>query len=168
TRRSSDLDKTFKNHKFFLYCEEECDIELPKNFHKRNFLPKFYRRDDLFRKLLWEKFCLPARAHKDKCDVLLSMYQSTTVVKYTDMNHIMVVHDVIPHIFPEYLDNLRKKIYWEQVEKGMYSSTKIIAVSEHTKIDLEKKLNIKSAKLYKFTLIQIFKKVRVNGKSSDI
>ena len=158
--KKTQQDKTFKNHKFFLYCEEECDIELPKNFHKRNFLPKFYRRDDLFRKLLWEKFCLPTRAHKDKCDVLLSMYQSATVVKYTDMNHIMVVHDVIPHIFPEYLDNLRKKIYWEQVEKGMYSSTKIIAVSEHTKIDLEKKLNIKSAKIKvdKIAVDPIFKK----------
>ena len=143
----SQTDKSMKNHKFFIYCEDECDIELPKNFYRRSFLPRFYKRDDLFRKLLWEKMWLPRRAHKDKCDILISLYQSTTVIKYTDMQHIMLVHDVIPHIFPEYLGNWRKKLYWEQTEKGMYSSNKIITVSQHTKIDLESKLNIKAAKI---------------------
>jgi glycosyltransferase involved in cell wall biosynthesis len=140
-------DKSMKNHKFFVYCEEEYDIDLPKNFHKRSFLPHFYKRDDLFRKLLWERYSLVKQAHADKCDVLISLYQSATVVKYTDMQHVMLVHDVIPHIFPEYLDNMRKKIYWNRVEKGMYASNKIVTVSHHTKIDLEKKLNIKPAKI---------------------
>ncbi len=145
--KQAQNNKSMKNYKFFLYFEEECDIDVPKNFHKRKFLPGFYRRDDLFRKLLWEKFYLPKRARQDKCDVLLSLYQSATVIKYTDMKHIMLVHDVIPHILVEYLDNFRKKIYWEMVEKGIYSSNKIITVSEHTKIDLEKRLNIKPAKI---------------------
>ncbi len=143
----SQINKSMKNHKFFIYSEDEFDIDLPKNFYKRSFLPRFYKRDDLFRKLLWEKFWLPRRSHQDKCDVLISLYQSATVIKYTDMQHVMLVHDVIPHIFPEYLNNMRKKMYWESVEKGMYSSNKIITVSEHTKIDLEIKLNIKAAKI---------------------
>lgn len=42
---------------------------------------------------------------------------------------------------------MRKKMYWQMVETGMYSSNKIITVSEHTKIDLEVKLNIKAAKI---------------------
>ncbi len=153
-------DKSMKNHKFFVYLEEDCDIDLPKNFYKRTFLPRFYKRDDLFRKLLWEKMWLPRKAHHDGCDVLLSLYQSATVIKYTDMKHVMVVHDVIPHIFPEYLGNWRKKLYWEQVEKGMYSSNKIIAVSQHTKIDLQKKLNIKEAKIIvdKISVDPIFQK----------
>ncbi|XLQ20201.1 MAG: glycosyltransferase family 4 protein [Candidatus Moraniibacteriota bacterium] len=145
--RKAEEDKSMKNHKFFVYCEDSCDIDLPKNFYKRKFLPRVYKRDDLFRKLLWEKYWLPRRARQDGCDVLLSMYQSATVIKYTDMKHVMIVHDVIPHIFPEYLNNLRKKMYWQFVEKGMYSSNKIITVSEHTKTDLETKLNIKAAKI---------------------
>ena len=145
--RKASEDKSIRNHKFFVYCEEDYDIELPKNFYKRSFLPRGYKRDDLFRKLLWEKYWLPRRARQDGCEMLLSLYQSATVVKYTDMKHVMVVHDVIPHIFPEYLNNMRKKMYWQFVEKGMYSSNKIITVSEHTKIDLETKLNIKSAKI---------------------
>ncbi|MEA3323212.1 MAG: glycosyltransferase family 1 protein [Patescibacteria group bacterium] len=143
----SQTNKSMKNHKFFIYCEDGCDIDLPKNFHKRSFLPKFYKRDDLFRKLWWENRMVLKQARKDKCDVLFSLYQSATVNKYTDIKHVMLVHDVIPHIFPEYVNNLRKKIYWQKVEKGMYAANKIITVSEHTKIDLEKKLNIKAAKI---------------------
>lgn len=145
--RKVSKDRSMKNHKFFVYCEDDCDIDLPKNFYKRSFLPRVYKRDDLFRKLLWEKYWLPRRARQDGCEMLLSLYQSATVIKYTDMKHLMIVHDVIPHIFPEYLDNMRKKMYWQFVEKGMYSSNKIITVSQHTKIDLETKLNIKPAKI---------------------
>jgi glycosyltransferase involved in cell wall biosynthesis len=157
--KRSREDKSMKNHKFFVYLEEDDDIELPKNFHKKSFLPKFYKRDDLFRKLLWEKQCVLKQARKDKCNILFSLYQCATINKYTDIKHVMLVHDVIPHIFPEYLDNFRKKTYWQQVEKGMYASNKIITVSEHTKIDLEKKLNIKSAKIVvdKIAVDPIFK-----------
>lgn len=143
----SQINKSMKNHKFFIYCEDGCDIDLPKNFYQKSFLPKFYKRDDLFRKLWWENRMVLQQARKDKCDVLFSLYQSATVNKYTDIKHVMLVHDVIPHIFPEYVNNLRKKIYWQKVEKGMYAANKIITVSEHTKIDLEKKLNIKAAKI---------------------
>ena len=142
----SKNDRSFKNHKFFIYSEEPIDLDFPKNFITQNFIPR-YRRDDLFRKLWWEKFSLPCRAHRDKCDALISLYQSATVIKYTDMKHIMVVHDVIPQIFSEYLDNVRKEIYWRYVKKGMYGAQRIIAVSEHTKIDLATKLNIKEQKI---------------------
>lgn len=139
-------ERSMKNHKFFIYCEELDDIALPKNFYKKAFLP-WYKRDDLFRKLLWEKFYLPRRAHKDHCDVLINLYQAATIIHYTDMKHVMIVHDIIPHIFPEYLNNLRKKIYWQFVEKGIYSSNKIVTVSEYTKVDLESRLNVKAQKI---------------------
>jgi glycosyltransferase involved in cell wall biosynthesis len=142
---------TINEHHYFIYTEEESGVAFPENFTQKTFLPK-YKRDDLFRKLLWEKFYLPRRARIDRCDVLISLYQSATVIHYIDMQHIMIVHDIIPHIFPEYLNNLRKKIYWGQVEKGIYASNKIVTVSEYTKIDLESRLNVKP---YKMSVSQI-------------
>ncbi len=139
-------NRSLRNHKFFIYTEDPIDIKLPKNFIVRSFLP-FYRRDDLFRKLLWEKYSLLHKAHRDHCDVFISLYQSATVIKYIDMKHVMIVHDVIPHACPEYINNLRKKLYWERVEIGMYSASSIVAVSEYTKSDLEDKLNIKATKI---------------------
>ena len=144
-------EKSMKNHKFFIYTEESSGVKWPKNFTEKSCLP-WYKRDDLFRKLLWEKFYLPRKARKDECDVLISLYQSATIIHYTDMNHVMIVHDIIPHIFPEYLNNLRKKIYWGRVEKGIYAANKIVTVSEYTKKDLEIRLNVKA---YKTTVSKI-------------
>lgn len=140
-------DKRLKNHTFFLYTEEESHKKLPKNFSERCFTSLVYKRDDLFRKLLWEKIYLPRMAHKDRCDVLISLYQSATVISYTDMKHVMVVHDVIPRVFAEYLDNMRKKIYWHYVEKGIYASHKIVTVSAYTQHDLEHLLHVKPQKM---------------------
>ncbi|MDD5463969.1 MAG: hypothetical protein PHP62_02385, partial [Candidatus Moranbacteria bacterium] len=78
---------------FVLYLEEDVEIELPEGFSKKVFLP-VYKRDDLIRKIWWEKFSLPRKVKKDKCDVLLSLYQSTTSTQpHKDFKHIMVVHD---------------------------------------------------------------------------
>lgn len=139
-------NKKYKNYKFVLYLEKDIDLELPRNFEKRVFLP-FYKRDDLFRKLIWEKFSLPCRAHRDKCDILFSLYQSATIIKYLNLKHIVLVHDIIPRLFPEYLDNFRKSFYQAQVEKGIYGAHRILTVSEHTKKDLVEKMNIKPEKI---------------------
>ncbi len=139
-------EKSMKNHKFFIYTEEESGRNWPKNCTEKSFVP-WYTRDDLFRKILWEKIYLPRMAHKDGCDVLISLYQSATVISYTNMKHVMIVHDVIPHVFAEYLNNIRKKIYWHYVEKGIYASHKIVTVSAYTQHDLEHLLHVRPQKM---------------------
>lgn len=140
-------ENKYKNHKFILYLEEDIELDLPKNFRKKVFLP-FYKRDDLFRRIIWEKFSLPCRAHRDKCDILLSLYQSATVVKYVGMKNIMLVHDIIPRLFPEYLNNFRKRFYQSQVEKAIYGAHIIMTVSEYSKKDLIEKMNVKPTKIF--------------------
>lgn len=127
---------------FVLYLEEDLpkDIKLPKNFTKHVFLP-FWKRDDLVRKSLWEKHSLPKMVKKDGCDVLLSLYQCPTVTS-ADVKHIMVVHDIVPRLFPEYLNNIRKKIYWAMTERAVRRADKILAVSSRTEKDLIQHLGI--------------------------
>lgn len=139
-------NKKYKNYSFILYLEEDIDLDLPKNIKKKVFLP-FHKRDDLFRKLIWEKFSLPYQVHKDRCAILFSLYQSATIIKYLNLKHIVLVHDIIPRLFPEYLNNLRKKIYQSQMEKGIYGAHLILTVSDYTKKDLVEKMNIKPNKI---------------------
>ncbi|PIP27969.1 MAG: hypothetical protein COX29_03655 [Candidatus Moranbacteria bacterium CG23_combo_of_CG06-09_8_20_14_all_35_22] len=143
------------NFEFILYLEEEIpkDFKLPKNFTKKIFLP-IYKRDDLIRKIWWEKFLLPRQVKKDGCDVFVSMYQCPTVFttlktpsvlnsgRLASLRHIMLVHDIIPKLFPKYLDNFRKKVYWKLTEYGIKKAHKIIAVSKRTEKDLIEHLNI--------------------------
>lgn len=136
---------------FILYLEEDLpkNIKLPKNWKKRIFLP-IWKRDDLVRKIWWEESQLPEMAYKDKCDVFISLYQSATSFlpyDFTGMKHIMVVHDIIPKLFPEYLNNVRKKIYQKLTEKAIRKADKIIAVSKKTEKDLIRYLGIGADKI---------------------
>ncbi len=144
---SGKLKDYQKKHSYVLYLEEDIDIKLPNNFKKVIFLPK-YKRDDLFRKLLWEAFLLPRKIKKDKCDVFISLYQCPTVLSGKNLkNHLMIVHDIIPRFFPNYLNNFRKKIYWKFTERGIRSADRIIAVSKKTEKDLIKNLRINPKKI---------------------
>jgi glycosyltransferase involved in cell wall biosynthesis len=130
---------------FVLYLEEDLpkDIKLPVNFQKRVFLP-FWKRDDLLRKIVWEKFLLPKKVCEDKCDIFFSLYQSPTIFNHgkSDPFHIMLVHDLIWEIFPEYISNSRKRLYWNLTKKAIKKAEKIITISRHTEKDLIKYLSL--------------------------
>jgi glycosyltransferase involved in cell wall biosynthesis len=132
---------------FVLYLEEDLpkEIKLSDGFTKKIFLP-IYRRDDLIRKIWWEKFSLPRQIKKDKCDIFLSLYQCPTVLN-KKIKHIMLVHDIVPKLFPEYLNNFRKKIYWNLTEKGIKNANKILTVSKRTEKDLIRHLNVDADKI---------------------
>ena len=141
------VKKNKEGVKFILYLEEDFafDFELPDNFRKNIFLPA-WKRDDLLRKIMWEKGMLPKRAKKDGCDIFLSLYQSTTVMP-KKIHHIMMVHDIIPKLFPEYLNNSRKKTHWKGTEKAILKADKIMSVSAYTKSDLVKHLGVDQEKV---------------------
>lgn len=134
------------DHEYFLYLEKDIDLKLSKNFHKRVFLPFLYRRDDLLRKIWWEKFMLPRKVKKDQCDVFISLYQCPTILS-KNIKHKMLVHDMIPKIFPEYLDNWRKKLYFYLSNRAIPRTEKTITISEWSERDIHKYLKIPSEKI---------------------
>ena len=127
-------------HKIFLYLEEDIEFKIPNCFKKRIFLP-WWQRDDLIRKVWWEKYLLPKKAAEDECDAFFSLYQCPTVFD-KKIRHVMLVHDIIPKIFPEYLDNWRKKKYWNLAEDAIRQADKIVCVSKRTEKDLIEHLGI--------------------------
>jgi glycosyltransferase involved in cell wall biosynthesis len=137
----------FKDLEFILYLEKDLpgDFKITANIEKRVFLP-IWERDDLIRKIWWEKFMLPKKIRQDKCDAFISLYQSATVLP-KGMKHIMVVHDIIPKLFPEYLNNWRKKLYWNLTETAVKNADKIIANSKRTEKDLIQDLGIDPRKI---------------------
>ena len=132
----SDINKIISNQKSIIYLEEKIDSELtghklPSNVEFK-VVKGWYKRDDLIRKILWEKFWLPIQVKKDKCEKLISLYQSATILP-KKIKHVMLVHDVVPKIFPEYLNNLRKKIYYKLVDKAIKQVSQVATISEFSK-----------------------------------
>jgi len=132
-------------HEFVLYLEEDFDLDLPENITRRVFLP-IWKRDDLIRKIWWEKYLLPKIVKKDGCDIFISLYQCTTILP-NKVKHLMVVQDIIPKLFPEYLNNSRKRYYWNLTEKAIDKADKIVAISKRTEKDLIQHLVIEAKKI---------------------
>ena len=142
------MNRIFAEHTFVLYGEEDIDWELPENFEKRIVLP-FWKRDDLVRKWLWEGRVLPREAERDGCDVFLSLYQSATIFSSRSrVRHSMLVHDIIPKLFPEYLGTLRKRFYWRAIERGIVGANTLLAVSHRTEKDIAQHLGIDAKKIF--------------------
>jgi glycosyltransferase involved in cell wall biosynthesis len=130
--------------KFIIYMEEELgeDFSLPSSQDfEFKIITGWYKRDDLVRKILWEKFWLPKQIKKDGCQEFISLYQSTTILS-SRVKHLMIVHDVIPKVFPEYLNNWRKKIYYGLVDKAIKKVSKILTISKFSQREISKVYDI--------------------------
>ena len=135
---------------YIIYVEKKP----PANFWRRS-LPKnikikivngWYKRDDLIRKILWEKFWLPKQVKKDKCNKFFSPYQSATILS-RKIKHLMFVHDVIPNIFPEYLNNWRKKIYYQLVDRAVKRASGVMTNSYFSQKEISRVYGIKQSKI---------------------
>ncbi len=135
---------------YIIYVEEEPSAdfrqeELPKNVQIK-IIKGWYKRDDLVRKILWEKFWLPRQVKKDRCNKFFSPYQSATVLP-RKIKHLMFVHDVIPNIFPEYLNNWRKKIYYYLVDKAVNRASSIMTNSYFSQKEIARVYGIKRGEI---------------------
>ncbi len=108
-------------------------------------LPR-WRRDDLIRKVWWEKVLLPRAVKRDGCEAFVSLYQSATILP-PSIRHTMIVHDIIPKLFPEYLNNARKRLVWAWTEAAIRRATHIITVSERSRQDVIQQLGISSERV---------------------
>jgi glycosyltransferase involved in cell wall biosynthesis len=167
---------TQKKTEFVLYLEEELEegyikkLNLSENVLIQVLKPA-WKRDDLVRKIWWEKYLLAKQVKKDQCDVFISLYQSPlSFSSFSKIKHLMIVHDIIPELFSEYLNNWRKKTYWWLTKKSIRKANRIVAVSKNTEKDLIKKLGIIGSKITVayIDVADVYKKSVVSAKSEAL
>jgi len=133
-------------HWFILYLEEYSDLSfLPGNFEKHIFLPA-WKRDDVPRRILWERM-LPEKAAGDGCHTFISLSQSAAVFpivipESAGIRHLMVVHDIVPVLFPQYRGKFTDAIHSAVIVRAIARADRILAVSQTTKQDLIRTLGI--------------------------
>ena len=143
-----------KGHEYVVYVEEafqghggwlhRADVLV------RPILP-WYRRDDLVRKAWWERFVLPQAVAEDGCEAFISLSQTATILPM-NIRHTMVVHDMIPRIFPEYLDNLRKRLLWHMTESAIRRADQVVTVSRQSRSDVLRLLGLDPTRVITSTI----------------
>ncbi len=133
-------------HEWIWYYEGEIPAgNWPENWHFRN-VSTWWTRDDIPHRYLWERFALPSAIERDGCEVFLSLYQSATVLP-NSIRHVMLVHDLVPKRFPEYLRNLRQRLHYRAILAGIEHATRLLTPSRATKQDLESLLGTPRSKI---------------------
>ncbi|MFZ1626769.1 MAG: glycosyltransferase family 1 protein [Candidatus Moraniibacteriota bacterium] len=135
-----------KTHEWIWYYEGVIPEGVWPKYWRFQKVSTWWRRDDVLHRFLWERFALLKAIEQDGCDVFFSLYQSATILPEA-IRHVMLVHDLIPKRFPEYLPNIRQRFHYRAVEKAIHLTTRIIVPSRATKQDLELFLAIPRVKI---------------------
>lgn len=141
--QNSGASSKLQDVRFVLYCQEppQLDFEFPANFETRVFLP-WWKRADRLREWLWERQ-LARDAATDDCDVFFSLYQSaTTFPSSQPIRHVMLVHDLIPLLFPEYVGKWSDRLHYRAIQQAIRQATHILTPSQTTKDDIVRLLGV--------------------------
>jgi alpha-1,3-rhamnosyl/mannosyltransferase len=144
--RSLAVTAEGRTHEWIWYYEGDAPAgKWPENWSFQK-VSTWWSRDDVPHRYLWERFSLSRAIARDQCEVFFSLYQSATVLPES-VHHVMLVHDLIPKRFPEYLRNVRQCFHYRAIQKGIQSATRLLTPSQATKHDLESLLGIPRAKI---------------------
>lgn len=133
-------------HEWIWYYEGDAPTgEWPENWRFKK-VSTWWSRDDVPHRYLWEHFSVPRAVVQDRCEVFFSLYQSATILP-ASVRHVMLVHDLVPKRFPEYLQNVRQRFHYQAVLCGIRSATHLLVPSQATKHDVESLIGISPSEI---------------------
>ncbi len=131
------LSKNDFGNTYTVFVDDPASLKIfsPVHHIAYRYVRPWWKRDDLIRKMLWEYVQLPWAVESAFIKHFFSLYQTPSIFT-TRVEHTMLVHDLIPEIFPEYQGNGRQKLLWSLTKKAILAATKVVTVSQATKKDI--------------------------------
>lgn len=135
----------FEKHQWYFYTDgplapTEKPLFSPINCTWRE-VNTWWSRQDIPHQYFFERWSLPRAVAQDTLDVFFSLYQSATVLP-KPVRHVMLVHDIIPKLFPEYLAKWTTQFHYHSVLRAITQATALITPSETTRQDIVRELHL--------------------------
>lgn len=135
------LQKYYPQHDYVLFTPElRTDLfkeyplfetAIPENFVYRIF------------KSYWRNFVIGKHLKKKQLDLFHGLSNELpSGIEYSKIPAVVTVHDLIFMNFPQWYKRIDRKIYLEKVKYACQVASRIVAISNHTREDLIKKLDI--------------------------
>lgn len=134
-------------HIWIWYHEGKAPIGVYPSHIQFRSVPVWWLRDDLPHRYLYEHVHLPRMVERESPDVFFHLYQSATILP-ANRKQVMLVHDLIPERFPEYLPTFRQKLYYRAVKKAIHKTSICLVPSQATAHDLKQFLHYPSEQIY--------------------
>ena len=97
-------------------------------------------------KLWWEQFGIVRAGQSEGIDLLHCPYWASPL--WSPWPTVVTIHDVIQFVLPEYAWRKISRVYFELVSRAARRADAIIAVSECSKLDIERILGIPSERIH--------------------
>ena len=141
-----EITRMDKINQYYLYTDSRIPFMFPANFRIKILSSTFYRREDLIKQTFWERITIAREAEKYKLNVFFSPYNAAT--RFKTIPHLVLLHDVIwKAMASTYLYNFRRRIYAQQTFEAARAAKKILTVSEFSRQDIIKHLDIEPEKI---------------------
>ncbi|QTA38480.1 glycosyltransferase family 4 protein [Thermosipho ferrireducens] len=143
--------------KFYLFLSKNNKYTFAKYFNNE----KFYEvtcninNEKVLNRIVWENFNLDRYAKSKKIDVMFIPVYSKPFLTSKKIKYVTVIHDLQALHYPEYFSN--KYVMWMKISwlNALYTSDKIVTISNFVKNDLISKFNLKSKDQKKIEVIYI-------------
>lgn len=135
-----EIDK--KNKYFFIVTKNNKKLF---DFKRSQCLELHFNNSSRIKRIFFEQFFLPQELKKKKIDLLI-MPGNTGLVK-CPYKSLLIVHDLISFVYPKYYSLLRRIYLQNLIRYSCKKADKIIAVSQSTKNDIIKYINIDKDKI---------------------
>ncbi len=140
----------FNEHEWYLYTDGELRHEEKESIPEAKWqwrpVKTWWQRQDIPHQYLFEAHALPRAIRDDHLDVFFSLYQSATVLP-EEIRHVMLVHDLIPKLFPEYLQKWTSRFYYARVSRAITKATFLLTPSQTTKDDIVSLLGVEKNRI---------------------
>lgn len=140
----------FSQHTWYLYTDGELSAEqktlLPEKSWQWRPVHTWWQRQDIPHQYLFESQALPKAMRQETLDVFLSLYQSATILP-PSVKHVMLVHDMIPKLFPEYLQKWTSRFHYKKILQAVQQAAELITPSVATQEDIKHTLGVSSEKI---------------------
>jgi glycosyltransferase involved in cell wall biosynthesis len=132
----NEINNNHKDIDITLFGGEEIHNHIPINpFPQKEYL-----------RVVWENVSILPYMKTKKLDIFHGLKNVAPYYNCANTKTVITVHDITPLLFPSMLP-LKSQMYWNLIKFNIKKADKIIAVSNTTKNDLVKKLNIIESKI---------------------
>jgi len=96
-------------------------------------------------RILWEQLVLPLYLYRKKIDILHSIHYTTPLI--TSCKCVITFHDMTFYLFPEKHTHVKRAFFHSFIPLSIKKATRLIAVSENTKSDIQERFDISLPKI---------------------
>lgn len=141
----SNLITFFPQNQYFVYSEKVKNIPQINDFLKSKSISL---KKPLSKHLFWRSYGIKKNIVGDDIDLFHGLSHELPLgINKLNIPSVVTVHDLIFIKFPQYFKPIDRFIYRLKCEYACKHATKIIAISERTKLDLIEIFNIDSKKI---------------------